>query len=222
MKYNLELVILVSVLVTSCGQSSGPHKPTSAGGFRRPDTATITFADVQPIFMSRCTPCHTYASDYEAARSLAESGTTSLMYKYVIEGEPREMPPPGSPQSVSMSEEERLTVGEWVLAGARTEPGVSPDGDMNGEMGDLSRAAVLSFGGLVARSQSCHSCHSEFSGVPGASDLGGLSATYIEQQLFDYRSGKRESLTMQPVAQSMTTDEIQAVALWYEQVDDEE
>src|SRR5690606_1454321 len=79
---------------------------------------SIRFGDVQSIFMSRCTPCHEYATDYSAVRSLAESGTGSLVYQYVIEGQPREMPPPGTPQSVAMTQEERLIIGEWVLAGA--------------------------------------------------------------------------------------------------------
>jgi cytochrome c553 len=63
----------------------------------------------------------------------------------------------------------------------------------------------------------CISCHGR-EGVtvnPEWPNLTGQNAEYLQQQLLDYRSGKRKHLLMQVIANELTKEEIEAVATYF-------
>ena len=63
----------------------------------------------------------------------------------------------------------------------------------------------------------CAACHGAdgLSVVEDAPHLAGESNIYIETQLKAFRSGRRESAVMGPIAQDLSDAEIRAVADWY-------
>ncbi|ADE12106.1 c-type cytochrome [Sideroxydans lithotrophicus] len=64
----------------------------------------------------------------------------------------------------------------------------------------------------------CQSCHgTDGGGTPSAGipRLAGLNAAYIEQQLKNFRAGKRSNPIMQPIADLLTETEVTQVAAYY-------
>ena len=51
--------------------------------------------------------------------------------------------------------------------------------------------------------------------VPGVPNLAGETNIYIQTQLEAFRTGKRQSEVMVPIAQSLSPEEIRAVADWF-------
>ena len=63
----------------------------------------------------------------------------------------------------------------------------------------------------------CVTCHGAFglSSMPNAPHLAGQPAIYIEEQLKQYRSGKRSNEVMAVMAKPLTDSEIENLAAWY-------
>ncbi len=63
----------------------------------------------------------------------------------------------------------------------------------------------------------CATCHGAFglSTMPNAPHLAGQPAIYIEEQLKQYRSGKRANEVMAVMAKPLTDQEIENLAAWY-------
>jgi cytochrome c553 len=63
----------------------------------------------------------------------------------------------------------------------------------------------------------CVTCHGAygFSTMPNAPHLAGQPAIYIEEQLKQYRSGKRINAVMAVMAKPLTDAEIENLAAWY-------
>jgi cytochrome c553 len=79
-------------------------------------------------------------------------------------------------------------------------------------------SAIMQNGGANPQALPCMTCHgADGKGMANAGfpRLAGLPKDYIVKQLNDFRSGQRINLVMQPIAQSLTPDEIQAVATSY-------
>lgn len=70
--------------------------------------------------------------------------------------------------------------------------------------------------GQVAAGQ-CVTCHGAFgmSTIPNAPHLAGQPALYIEEQLKQYRSGKRANEVMAVIAKPLTDRDIANLAAWY-------
>ena len=66
----------------------------------------------------------------------------------------------------------------------------------------------------------CAGCHgpSGMSMVPNAPHLAGQPAIYLEEQLKNYRSGKRVHEVMSVIAKPLTDTEIENLAAWYASV----
>ncbi len=65
---------------------------------------------------------------------------------------------------------------------------------------------------------SCQTCHGADGGGTAAAGfprLAGLDAGYIEQQLLNFRSGKRSNPVMQPIAEALSKKEVTLVAAYY-------
>lgn len=63
----------------------------------------------------------------------------------------------------------------------------------------------------------CMTCHGAYglSTMPNAPHLAGQPAIYIEEQLKQYRSGKRANEVMAVMAKPLTDKEIENLAAWY-------
>jgi cytochrome c553 len=63
----------------------------------------------------------------------------------------------------------------------------------------------------------CVTCHGAYglSTMPNAPHLAGQPAIYIEEQLKQYRSGKRANEVMAVMAKPLTDKEIENLAAWY-------
>lgn len=70
------------------------------------------------------------------------------------------------------------------------------------------------------KAMSCAMCHGAngISQMPGAPNLAGQQALYVELQLKNFRSGKRSNEIMGVIAKPLTDTEISNLAAWYESI----
>ncbi len=63
----------------------------------------------------------------------------------------------------------------------------------------------------------CKTCHgvNGLARIPTAPHIAGTSRGYLEQQLKDYKSGKRAHEVMSVIAEDLTRDDMKAAAKWY-------
>jgi cytochrome c553 len=68
-----------------------------------------------------------------------------------------------------------------------------------------------------AKAAACAVCHGQsgISTVPNAPHLAGQPAIYLEEQLRDYRSGKRRHEVMSIIAKPLSDADIENLAAWY-------
>jgi cytochrome c553 len=73
-----------------------------------------------------------------------------------------------------------------------------------------------------ARAVTCHACHggNGMARTPDVPKIAGQSRLYLARQLRDFRDGRRENLTMSPLAASLTDDQIEDIAAYFESLDD--
>jgi len=73
-----------------------------------------------------------------------------------------------------------------------------------------------------ARAVTCHACHggNGMKTAPNIPSLSGQSSFYIAKQLRDFKEGRRSDPTMDSLAASLTDDEIDDIAAYYESLDD--
>ena len=83
----------------------------------------------------------------------------------------------------------------------------------------LAGAAALAADAQAGRAKSaaCAVCHGQagISTVPNAPNLAGQPALYLEEQLRNYRSGKRRHEVMSVVAKPLSDADIDDLAAWY-------
>ena len=67
------------------------------------------------------------------------------------------------------------------------------------------------------KAAACAVCHGQagISVLPDAPNLAGQPAIYLEQQLRNYRSGKRQHEVMSVVARPLSDADIEDLAAWY-------
>lgn len=81
---------------------------------------------------------------------------------------------------------------------------------------DVAKSITLQ--GNTQGATACQTCHGPDGGgmaEAGIPRLAGLNATYIEQQLKNFRSGKRSNPVMQPIAELLTDTEVPLMAAYY-------
>ena len=68
-----------------------------------------------------------------------------------------------------------------------------------------------------AKAQPCVPCHGAqgLSVTPDAPNLAGQPRIYLEQQLKDFRSGKRRHEVMNVIAKPLSDADVEAIAEWY-------
>ena len=79
-------------------------------------------------------------------------------------------------------------------------------------------ARILATQGNQHGVMACQTCHGEDGGgtaSAGFPRLAGLDAGYIEQQLLNFRSGKRSNPVMQPIAKALSKKEVPLMAEYY-------
>jgi cytochrome c553 len=67
------------------------------------------------------------------------------------------------------------------------------------------------------KAAACATCHGQtgISVLPNAPNLAGQPAIYVEEQLKNYRSGKRQNEVMSVVARPLSDADIEDLAAWY-------
>lgn len=76
-------------------------------------------------------------------------------------------------------------------------------------------AKVIALQGNKYGATACQTCHGADGGGTAAAGfprLTGLDAGYIEQQLLNFRSGKRSNAIMQPIAEALSKKEVPLIA----------
>jgi cytochrome c553 len=83
-------------------------------------------------------------------------------------------------------------------------------------------AALTSFADDAAEGRAkadvaCSLCHGHngVSSLPNAPNLAGQQAIYLNEQLRNYRSGKRQNEVMNMIAKQLTDSEIAHLAAWF-------
>jgi thiosulfate dehydrogenase len=85
--------------------------------------------------------------------------------------------------------------------------------------GDIERGKTIAAQGNGAGALACATCHGadgKGNGAAGFPHIAGLNAGYLEKQLHDYASGARENAVMKPFASALSSDDITAVAAYYQ------
>jgi cytochrome c553 len=67
----------------------------------------------------------------------------------------------------------------------------------------------------VTACQTCHGADGGGAAAAGFPRLAGLDAGYIEQQLLNFRTGKRSNPVMQPIAEALSKKEVPLMAAYY-------
>ena len=80
-----------------------------------------------------------------------------------------------------------------------------------------AHADAASRAGTIVREQCavCHGARGE-SSSPVFPRLAGQHAEYMQRQLGDFQSGRRESATMRPIVQSLSADDIASLSAWFQ------
>lgn len=84
-------------------------------------------------------------------------------------------------------------------------------------LGAMSTAQAADAKAGQLKANMCVTCHGAYglSTMPNAPHLAGQPAIYIEEQLKQYRSGKRANEVMAVMAKPLTDQEIENLAAWY-------
>jgi cytochrome c553 len=71
-----------------------------------------------------------------------------------------------------------------------------------------------------AKAAACVVCHGQdgYSTLPNAPHLAGQPAVYLEEQLKNYRSGKRQHEVMSLIAKPLSDADIENLAAWYSSI----
>ncbi|CAM3423639.1 c-type cytochrome [Parendozoicomonas haliclonae] len=61
----------------------------------------------------------------------------------------------------------------------------------------------------------CHGGHRRYKRVQNYPSLNGQKANYLEKQLLEYKSGKRDNAVMRSLVINLSDQDIKDVSLWY-------
>ncbi len=209
--------------MSGCG--GGAHKVLGAsndGTVAATNAGGIAYKDVQPVFQKRCTPCHAFGSGFSNIAPLAKGFKSSLVYKYVVEKQPLEMPQANSQQSREITDQERQLIGQWVLAGSPETAATQSNGSTSPSLTSTDSGTQTSAeqNPAIAMLQTCWSCHGQGgqSSTSAYPNLAGQSQDYLMQQLRNYRNGSRTDRTtqrMNQVAAALTDEDIRFLASYF-------
>lgn len=199
------LICLTLFLIVSCN-GNGRHKPVFENG-QNVQVLEAGYDNVKPVFAQYCSACHPSRSgpdwlDFNQARKFVANGM--LMKRAVVD---KSMPPPGSPQSVLITDEARGKIKKWVSSG--------------GAQGSASQSAPAPNGQKASRLvTTCFQCHGSepFATLqPKIPRLRGQYKAYLALQLRHFRTWERldPSETMNDIAYGLTDKEIDEVAGYF-------
>lgn len=195
-------ILILLTFFTGVGCRQGAHQ-------KLPKRDIVTekgtaYLEVSKVLLNRCVSCHSNFKNPAEVYSRAKDGKNSLIYQYVVDKFPREMPFPGSPQSAAITQEERDIIGEWILAGASM--GSTEEREDVEEVSPEEK--------LIA---SCTSCHGENGISAGLSfpNLAGLNANYISKELKAIQSGLRDVPVMRALVDDLGEEDISIVSKYF-------
>lgn len=206
--------LLLNLLVVVACVPRGPHKPTEGGldGQAGVESGAVSYDQVRSIFAKNCAACHPSRSgpdwlNYDQASIYAQNGM--LLKRAVTE---RSMPPPGSPQAATISDEERAMLGRWVKAGAPQHRGTAGGSDGGSGKSIAHVPAVV---------QQCFQCHGPqgpgAEAEPKIARLAGQNKEYLLNQLkaFKWRTRVDPSNTMNDMMSGVSSSDLDQMAEYY-------
>ncbi len=222
-------VALVSIVV-GC-DNGGAHrdvipnaivaKPTAGG-------ACVPFAAVsKAIFEPKCKACH---NDGTARKNFLDHNVASQFTSMILDKVTNNPPKMGGntmPMGGTLSEDELLLLKSWVNGGAQkdcasqpvaapsTPPADVPPVGGPGEPPSTNAPATPPAPATIA--DSCVGCHGANGGglTEDFPNLAGLSNSYLEKQLRDFRSGERSDALMNGFAKNLKDAEISELAEYF-------
>ena len=207
---NLILFIPIFLALNGC-IPDGPHKPLP--GQNEPvQPAAIGYDSVRPLFANYCSACHPSRSgpdwlDYSQAEAYAQNG--KLLQRILIE---KTMPPPGSPQSAAITENQRRAIAAWARAGGPQQASGQPV---------TQPAAGTPASEADKPVRQCIQCHGTVTTGPAPQTkfprLAGQNESYLvsELQQFKWRQRLDPSQSMNDIASDLSDADIEAVAKYY-------
>lgn len=219
------VLFLVFLILCGCGDGSGQHKPVApkaeAKSDASPSEAGIIYADVRPIFATQCSACHPSRNgpdwlDYAQAKRYAEN---KILFRRVVTE--KSMPPPGSPQAASITNEERETIGRWASSGGPEQavPTASRPANTNTA---ATAPTEKDFGFYVLpEARPCLNCHGlsgpQAEGKLKIPRLAGQNAPYLLEQLqrFKWRERLDPTNTMNEIAGELSEDVMRSLSRYF-------
>lgn len=220
---------------------NGTQTGTGADGLK------IQYSEVRPLFVKSCGRCHNASGispnwgDEQAAVASAKNGRLAQRIAGL-----ENMPPPGTPEAAELRKEERELIHQWALnvakakqedpsiVGGGSAAGQQPAG--NGTTGEKTEpgsgapasgtpvsetipAPTEPSSGPSAALDKCTGCHGALgiSSISGFPHLAGQSASYLNEQLNDFREGKRKdpSGAMNAIASSLSKEDQETVVSYF-------
>lgn len=80
---------------------------------------------------------------------------------------------------------------------------------------DVAKSIAVQGNKAATSCQTCHGADGGGTAAAGFPRLAGLDAGYIEQQLLNFRSGKRSNAIMQPIAKALSKKDVPLVAAYF-------
>lgn len=211
------ILFIAAALVLSGCIPDGPHKPLPNQNGGQVQAASVGYDSIRPIFAAHCAACHPSRSgpdwlDYSQAEAYAQNG--KLLQRILVE---KSMPPPGSPQAASITDNQRRAIAAWARAGGPLKATNGPS--------DAGRSMPQSppepeVDRLV---QQCTQCHGTVTAGPAPQTkvprLTGQSQAYLVTELKEFKWRQRidPSQTMNDIAADLSDAEMERVAKYYAQ-----
>tara|TARA_B100001248_G_scaffold259792_1_gene246543 strand:+ start:5479 stop:6489 length:1011 start_codon:yes stop_codon:yes gene_type:complete len=209
--------VIFSIALWGCSPPEGPHRPLSSPSTQEsPSGSGLGFADVRPVFEKHCSSCHPSVAgpnwlNYDNAIAKIQDG--SLKRRLIDE---KSMPPPGSPQAMAISEEERQLVARWLALGA---PRIAEKTSSPPPTPTQPDPISDPYADAPVIAKSCLSCHGSGAGknIP---HLDGQQRVYLQKQIHNFQYYERVSADgqMNQQVQSLSESDIQEVSKYFSEL----
>ncbi len=212
---------ILMVIVSSCSPNNGrhleiaPNQEESGGGGGSGGNGLAWDGQIKAIFFNRCGPCHHAGApipDWENYQTVYQFRQKIFDYAVTTHFMPLN-------NATNMTQAERNILGEWIKAGAPKTSGSPTPSPSPPPSPTPSPTPSPQPGPTVVHA--CFACHDSDGLAESSPDyiprLAGEPEQYIENQLNDFKSGKRNDPNgiMNAEAQALSSEDIKTVAKYF-------
>lgn len=198
--------------VVALAVSGALYGPELVSGYRFMNALDQYYAGYEanggdwPQFQDSCTSCHGVNGQPRSAQYAALAGQTAAYIEAQLHAfaDGRRRSPQMAPLAADLNEEQIKSLAAY-FARQRPETTEMPSAD----------ATLAQRGQVTVAARACSACHGEkLSGGPLGPRLAGQGELYLQDQLRDFKQGRRQdpSGAMNAMASSLADDEIEATA----------